>query len=228
MQPMPLEKEKLSDLVAERLVQYIEENNLQPGDVLPTEKELAECFQIGRTSVREGISKLKSIGLLHTIQGYGCVINETSLAGFLDSINTSILNRFVKLEVQDHREIMETRVLLETSALQSYFSSDRMEDLRSLSNTLRRMEKAIAASEHDAFQVLDLEFHHQIVQLAGNEVLSQTYEFIKDPFIRQSQELCAPQDHAQLQEEHRQLLSGIRRKDVGMIQVLADHLACHD
>lgn len=226
MEPMPLEKGKLSDLVAERLVQYIEENNLQPGDVLPTEKELAESFQIGRTSVREGISKLKSIGLLQTVQGYGCVINDTSLASYLESIKTSILNRFIKLDVQDYLEIMQTRILLETSALQSYISSDRTDGLRALFVTVRKMEKAIAASEYDAFKDLDLEFHYRIVRLAGNDVLAQTYEFIKDPFIRQSQEIFIQQDFGRLQEEHRQLFDGIRKKDSETVPMLANHLAC--
>ncbi|PKL13815.1 MAG: hypothetical protein CVV48_13145 [Spirochaetae bacterium HGW-Spirochaetae-4] len=226
MQPMPLEKEKLSDLVAERLVQYIEENNLQPGDLLPTEKELAECFQIGRTSVREGISKLKSIGLLHTVQGYGCIINETSLSSFLDSINTSVLNKFIKLDVQDCHQIMETRAFLETSALQSYISSDRTEDLHDLYITVRRMEKALEASDYRSFHELDLEFHHQITKLAGNSVLSQTYDFIKDSFIRRAEDLCEPQDHEKRQNDHRRLLDGIRKKDAGTVQILSDHLHC--
>lgn len=226
MEPMPLEKGKLSDLVAERLVQYIEEKNLQPGDVLPTEKELAESFQIGRTSVREGISKLKSIGLLQTVQGYGCVINDTSLASYLESIKTSVLNRFIKLDVQDHLEIMQTRILLETSALQSYISSDRTDDLRDLFATMRKMGKAIAASEYDVFKDLDLEFHHRIVQLARNDVLAQTYEFINDPFIRQTQEIFLQQNLGRLQEEHRQLFDGIRKKNSESVPMLANHLAC--
>ncbi|ADK79571.1 FadR/GntR family transcriptional regulator [Sediminispirochaeta smaragdinae] len=226
MQPMPLEKEKLSDLVAERLVQYIEENNLQPGDMLPTEKELAKCFRIGRTSVREGISKLKSIGLLHTVQGYGCIINETSISSFLESISTSVLSRFVKLDMQDYRQIMETRALLETYALRTYISSDRITDPQKLYIIVRRMDKALGISDYSLFQELDFDFHRQIVHLANNSILSQIYELVKEPFIRRAEAFCPTQDHSRLQEEHRQLLDGIRRKDMAVVQILDNHIKC--
>lgn len=224
MHPMPLEKEKLSDLVAERLVQYIEENNLQPGDVLPTEKELAKWFHIGRTSVREGISKLKSIGLLRTIQGYGCIINETSLSSFLESINTSVLNRFVKLDMQDFRQIMDTRALLETYALQSYISSEGIQETQELYMLVRRMDKALEALDYSSFKELDFEFHRQIINLADNSVLSQTYDLIKEPFFHQAEDLCSPQDHSKLQEQHHQLLVGIRSKDARIVQIINHHI----
>jgi GntR family transcriptional repressor for pyruvate dehydrogenase complex len=226
MHPMPLEKEKLSDLVAERLVQYIEENNLQPGDVLPTEKELAKWFHIGRTSVREGISKLKSIGLLRTIQGYGCIINETSLSSFLESINTSVLNRFVKLDMQDFRQIMDTRALLETYALQSYISSEGIQETQELYMLVRRMDKALEALDYSSFKELDFEFHRQIINLADNSVLSQTYDLIKEPFFHQAEDLCSPQDHSKLQEQHHQLLVGIRSKDAAIIKIINCHIRC--
>jgi len=226
MHPMPLEKEKLSDLVAERLVQYIEENNLQPGDVLPTEKELAKWFHIGRTSVREGISKLKSIGLLRTIQGYGCIINETSLSSFLESINTSVLNRFVKLDMKDFRQIMDTRALLETYALQSYISSEGIQETQELYMLVRRMDKALEALDYSSFKELDFEFHRQIINLADNSVLSQTYDLIKEPFFHQAEDLCSPQDHSKLQEQHHQLLVGIRSKDAAIIKIINCHIRC--
>ncbi len=48
----------LSEQVVRSIVQYVQENNLQPGDQLPTENEFAESFGVSRTSVREAIKAL--------------------------------------------------------------------------------------------------------------------------------------------------------------------------
>ena len=47
-----LSRPKLSDMVAEAIVDLITKNDLQPGDRIPTEKELSEQLGIGKTSLR--------------------------------------------------------------------------------------------------------------------------------------------------------------------------------
>jgi len=224
MQPMPLETERLSDLVAEKLVQYIINNNLQPGDRLPSEKEFAECYAIGRTTVREGISKLKSIGLVSTVQGYGCIINDTSLSGFLDSLKTSILTQFIKFSPEDNIDIFETRKLLETYALRTYLLSDEKIDLHPLHVSVRKMEKALMASDFQTFKQMDLLFHQQIVDLAKNNVISQTYSFIKDLFLYPIENEYSEDLLKQKQEEHMLVLDNLYKKDLAAVQILTNHI----
>lgn len=44
----------------------IEEAGLQPGDRLPSERELADRLQVGRSSVREALRALELLGLIET------------------------------------------------------------------------------------------------------------------------------------------------------------------
>lgn len=224
MRPMPLEREKLSDLVAQRLVQYIEENNLQPGDLLPTEKELAKCFDVGRTTVREGISKLKNAGLLQTVQGYGCVINEITFCDFFGNYSNSVLNQFVQFNPTDLQQIRETRLLFETYALQEYLHSAGTPDLFDLNILLRRMGKAVSSKDPELFITLDLDFHHTIIKLANNAILSQTYEWIMHPFLHETQRDISADTIALLQDEHYLILKGIQTKDASVVTVLENHL----
>ena len=60
-------KRKLPDMVSEAIVEFILEKDLQPGDKLPTEKELSLQLGIGRTSLREGIRQLETVGLAPTL-----------------------------------------------------------------------------------------------------------------------------------------------------------------
>ena len=49
----PIQKQKLSEQVFERLWQLIEDGELAPGDTLPSEPVLMEQFGVGRPAVRE-------------------------------------------------------------------------------------------------------------------------------------------------------------------------------
>ena len=224
MKPMPLEKEKLSDSVAEKLVHYIIDNKLQPGDLLPSEKELVDSFQIGKTSVREGVSKLKSIGLLSSAQGYGCVINEVTFSDFMNNIESSILLQFVKLDPVNCNEIAETRKMLELYALQHSIISEEKMDLLQINMTVRKMGKLSNPADFELFKQLDFDFHQQIIDLLGNPSISKIYSFIRCSFLPLMVNYSTFQNMTILQKEHETILDGIYKKDMDVVALLGQHL----
>jgi GntR family transcriptional regulator, transcriptional repressor for pyruvate dehydrogenase complex len=54
--------------------------NLQPGDMLPSERELAEMLGVSRSSVRDAIRSLELLDLVEPRSGAGTVVCETSKA----------------------------------------------------------------------------------------------------------------------------------------------------
>src|SRR5215211_6643340 len=76
----PVSTERVSDVIAERLTEAIRDGTLQPGDRLPTEAELAREFQVGRTSVREGLQKLRAHGLIESRQGLGAFVTSRPIS----------------------------------------------------------------------------------------------------------------------------------------------------
>jgi GntR family transcriptional repressor for pyruvate dehydrogenase complex len=60
----PLKKVKISDEVTYALENIIAENNLSPGDKLPSQSELSEKLQVGTRSIREAIRTLESRGMV--------------------------------------------------------------------------------------------------------------------------------------------------------------------
>src|SRR3712207_2155197 len=74
----PVATPRVADVIADRLARAIREGVLQPGDRLPTEHELAREFGVGRTSVREGLQKLKAYGLVESRKGLGAFVTEPS------------------------------------------------------------------------------------------------------------------------------------------------------
>ncbi len=72
----PLDRQRLGEIVAERLGEWITERQLKPGDRLPSEPELAAHFGVARTVVREALSKLKTLGVIEVYQGKGAFVAD--------------------------------------------------------------------------------------------------------------------------------------------------------
>jgi len=70
----PPRRRRLHQDVAEQLRDAILDGRYRAGDKLPPERELAEEFQVNRTSVREAIKVLEGLGLVSVRQGGGATV----------------------------------------------------------------------------------------------------------------------------------------------------------
>lgn len=75
----------LVDQVEDRLLNYFKENNLQIGDPIPNEMDLAASLGVARNVLREALSRLKMIGMIESRPRRGMVLREPSLLGGDDS-----------------------------------------------------------------------------------------------------------------------------------------------
>ena len=70
-------RESLSKIVRNKIIEYIEENNLEPGDQLPSEPKLVEKFGISRITVREALAQFEQEGIIYKIQGKGTFLKRS-------------------------------------------------------------------------------------------------------------------------------------------------------
>jgi GntR family transcriptional repressor for pyruvate dehydrogenase complex len=78
--PTPLVRQpRLSDQVAEKLRDMIYEQNMRPGDALPSERELCEHFGVSRTVIREAVKTLTAKSLITAVPGSGLVVGTTTI-----------------------------------------------------------------------------------------------------------------------------------------------------
>jgi len=87
----PVKKIKLSDEVTHALENIIIENDLAPGDKLPSQSELSTKLQVGTRSIREAIRTLESRGMVETRQGKGVFVKENNMDYFLDTLMGSFV-----------------------------------------------------------------------------------------------------------------------------------------
>ena len=67
---------QLTDDAADQIIQLILERNMQPGERLPNESDLAKMLGIGRSTLREAIRRLESRNILKVRQGSGTYVSD--------------------------------------------------------------------------------------------------------------------------------------------------------
>lgn len=70
-------KQPLYDQLVDILRDKIE-NEMEPGDLLPSERELSECYGLSRTTVRLALKELETLGLITRKHGKGTFVSDLS------------------------------------------------------------------------------------------------------------------------------------------------------
>lgn len=165
----PLERRPVPDVIAERIADEIEAGTLRPGDRLPSEPELARQFRVGRTSLREAIRKLHTLGVLEVVRGRGTYVRRT------EAEPTPQFVRWSVAEGPGVAEVLELRLGLELTAVGLACVRADQSDLDALAARCREHE--MARDEHDLDELVrtDEQVHEYVVRAAHNEPLLQTY-----------------------------------------------------
>lgn len=148
---------------ADLLLEMIEELGLQPGDRLPVERDLAVQLEVSRSTVREAIRTLSSMGVLAARQGSGTYVTELSA----ERLATPLLFA-VERNATSASALMDVRGMLEVGATERAAERATPKDIKQL----RRLAAAItSAQDGNANLAADRKFHSAIHQLSGNELL---------------------------------------------------------
>lgn len=164
----PTRRVRLSERVAQQIVQLIQEQGLKTGDLLPTEPELMERMGVGRSSVREALRGLAMMGLVEVRQGHGTSVRSSAppegSATTAMTLIMHVLARGVTEELLEAREIIEVRAA--SLAAQRATPAD-LAELERLVNAARGAKDARRSAFHSSS-----EFHLGVARAAHNDVLA--------------------------------------------------------
>lgn len=158
--------------IAEQIGEAIRSGEYAPGDMLPSERELARTFGISRQAMREALAALQLAGIVETRAGIGSVV--AAPPGPVSSERLWSLN-----DEESPVEVMEARRIVEPRIAALVAARITNEDLQELHQLLARMRAAAAESpalEGLSFGALDLEFHCLVADASGNAVLARFVE----------------------------------------------------
>lgn len=164
---VPVKQLKLSDAVAAQLESLVRTEHFGVGGKFPAERELAEQFGVGRSTMREAISKLETLGIITRSQGIGTFVVDISEHS---QKSISLLNAGDVTAL----ELFEIRYALEP--LGAEMSADRrtLKDLQKLKSILRQATDLELSPKE--FVKLDFEFHNYIAVSSKNRLFAQLYQ----------------------------------------------------
>ena len=219
---------RLSDRVAQQLLELIQKDQLQHGERLPTERALSEQMGVSRTALREAIQKLSSQGILESRVGAGTFVRTPVQPWHEQAI--SPLEPLIRDDPQYRYDVLEARQMIELTtawhAAQRATDKDRDHIRRCFDEMLHHQQRLDFANSARA----DAQFHLAIAEASHNVVLLQTMRGFFDLLqssVKQSRQrmYLVPPVFARLTEQHQAVMEAIFAGDAeGARQAMMAHL----
>lgn len=150
----------------------IRHENIKPGDRIPSERELAETMQVGRSTLREALRSLELLGLIETRRGEG-----TFLSDHRNHKLVEVLSTFVLQDNQSHEDVWETRLLHEVAAIQAICQNEAASQMRVWESLRLRLKDESFMRE---------DFVRELMVLSGNRLSLKIWFLLKqysgDPY----------------------------------------------
>ena len=215
----PIKSTRIYQEIVRQVKAMIAEGRLKSGDQLPPERDLAEKFVVSRTSVREALRALESLGLVEIRPGEGTFVREVSVESLIEPLALVMASQREAIG-----ELFEARQMIEPALAALAARRATPEELHEMERILEEQAKEVAAGRTGLEQ--DAEFHSAIGAAAHNRAITRIAHAVMD-LLRQSREesLNTPGRPTRSHEDHRRLLAAIRARDeAGARQAMINHL----
>jgi GntR family transcriptional repressor for pyruvate dehydrogenase complex len=216
----PIKSTRIYEEIVRQIKQMIAEGRLKSGDQLPPERELAEQFVVSRTSVREALRALESLGLVEIRPGEGTFVREVSVEALIEPLALVMASQREAIG-----ELFEARRLIEPAIAALAAQRARPDELGEMERILDEQAREIAAGRTGLGQ--DAQFHAAIASAAHNQAITRVIHALMD-LLSQSREesLNTPGRPQRSHQDHRRVLEAIRRRDEsGAAEAMREHVS---
>ncbi|SFJ49556.1 FadR/GntR family transcriptional regulator [Thermoflavimicrobium dichotomicum] len=199
--------EEVADFLKEQIISGV----YQPGDRLPSLRELGEMLGVGQSTVREAISSLKTVGLVTIRQGEGTFVTQYEPEKLLSAFES-----IQPVTRQDIIALLEVRKVIECGIVRLAAERHTEEDLRQIEEALREMEDAL--NQGELGDKADWKFHYAIASASHNSIFQSIMQSISETMeetLKASRErlYSSKENPLRLYHEHRDIYEAIRSKN---------------
>lgn len=172
MKLSPIKPKRISDQVFDQLQEFILRGKLNPGERIMSERELAVAFDVSRTSVRDAINRLTTMGFLEQRQGRGTFV---CLPTFEEKNALAVMMKGRNVSLED---ILEVRIGLECNA--TYLAAERAseKDIYLMEQSIKTLRESTEDGIMNA--EADVSFHMAIAYATRNQVHIQIMRDLYD------------------------------------------------
>jgi GntR family transcriptional repressor for pyruvate dehydrogenase complex len=225
----PAIRRSASEEVAEAIREWMFARDLQPGDRLGREEDLAQRFGVSRPTLREALRLLSSAHLVRATKGPGggIFVAATPEQGIGLSVTDSVAS-MLSADSIDIDELIETRMLLEIPLAGLAAQRATEADVAALYAIL---DEAGEIAQGAAFRVLDTRLHGTIAAIAGNRLARAFSEWIGAVLQPSLHALVEPAVvDSVVAQQHRDIVRAIERGDpTAAERAMREHLVyLHD
>ena len=209
-----------TDRVSTRVVTYlctlIDSGELQPGDQLPPERELARRMKVSRSSLRTGIAFLGIIGVLKSCHGSGTYVSLGAATPHSDSTSPP---REQKRLISS--QLLEARKLIEGIVFGLAAERSTSKHQAELAEHIAEMYAALGDPEK--YSIHHVRFHRTIARAAGNAVLDALLETLAaNIYDSRPRAVQSPRKLKQFVETYREIYKAIRSRNPSRAKLLVE------
>jgi DNA-binding FadR family transcriptional regulator len=208
-----LRRPALNESVRNYVKRYIVDHGLAAGDPLPPETQLAQELGVGRSSVREAIKGLQSLGIVEVRHGEGLYVREYNFDPILETIGYGL-----RLDTKMLSELAQVRFLLERAAIEEAVERITTEDLILLDGVIDAWKERIGSTQ--SHLDLDQSFHRILYGTLNNQILTKlievfwiAFEAVHDPIIQEEKK-----PSVQELQDHQAILEAVKARDPKLAQ----------
>ncbi len=219
-----IKPKKIYEEVADAIHDMIKSGQFKPGDKLDSVQQLAENFQVGRSTIREALTALRAMGLIEIRQGEGTYVKEFESGQVSLPLSTAIL-----MNLQDTQNLLEVRKILEAGTCYTAAQKRTEEHLQTIETALKEMQ--LTSGNEELNEQADLAFHMSIAEATQNPLLVNLMNHVSGLIgetIKETRRLWLFSEQItvdRLYEEHHNIYIAIKEQDGEKARALMlDHL----
>jgi Transcriptional regulators len=217
----PIERVTVVGQVTEAIRAMIKERNLNENDKLPTEKELCETLEVGRSTVREAMRTLQAMGEVKFKHGKGAFVGPGNTVA-----NEIVTKEWFSKAGIKLMDFVEIRLAIEPLSVRLAIHRASEEDIAELARIHNLFIQAVATQNALHLAKYDELFHMEIAYATHNQLMINIMESIKkEVFEMRVKSFSIPKRMAGAIKPHEMILDAFysRNMDAGS-QAMTDHI----
>lgn len=172
------ERPDLSRHLTRQLLALIGTRNLQPGDRLPSIRELAERFAVATPTIREAVRRLEATGVVDIRHGSGVYVRKVPRGLVITNPHLDAIDAGSVLE------LLEARLAIEPHLAGRAADLATPADLAALREILAAAELLLEGDDA-RLSPTNMRFHHRIARISGNTILVAFLESLGEIYARE-------------------------------------------